>query len=130
MTLFTSDKSTINNILFSLFATVFFAGFGAIYEHFGHGVYSNYMIYAFIFPLMLCLLPYVIMLVKNVKLKKITARWWNLTVLTITLCSVIKGILQIYGTTNKLIYVYCLFSAITFLITVVCFFLEKPDRNE
>jgi hypothetical protein len=37
-------------LLQQLAATLFFAFFGAVYEAFGHGVYSYFMIYAFAFP--------------------------------------------------------------------------------
>lgn len=43
--------------LFYLFLSLFVLVFGQIYEHFSHGVYSNYMIFAFLFPLLGLFLP-------------------------------------------------------------------------
>ena len=46
-------KKTLSYLFLSLFVLLF----GQIYEHFSHGVYSNYMIFAFLFPLLGLFLP-------------------------------------------------------------------------
>ena len=40
-----------------LWISIFFAVFGGIYEYFSHGVYSYFMIYAFMIPLVLGTVP-------------------------------------------------------------------------
>ena len=127
MTLYTSGKSLKTNIIFSLAATIFFAVFGGIYEYFGHDIYSFYMIYAFMIPLLFGLLPYIIMLFKKIEIKKTAAKWWNLTIITFTLYSVIKGVLEIYGTTNKLSIVYLFLGLIALIITIFYFVKEKQQ---
>ncbi len=42
-----SGRTSLNYLWISLFCLLF----GAVYELFSHGVYSMYMIYAFVFPL-------------------------------------------------------------------------------
>lgn len=90
-----------------LIATVFMALFGAIYEHFSHEVYSYYMIYAFALPLMLGVLPGFIIGLFDFRIPTPKAyRLWNYGVATLTVGSAFKGVLDIYGTTNRLVYVY------------------------
>ena len=44
-------RDVLRHAVLSLSFAVFCAFFGAVYEHFSFGVYSNFMIYAFAFPL-------------------------------------------------------------------------------
>lgn len=76
--------------------------FSTIYEHFSHGVYSNLIVYLFIIPLMLGVVPE---LLGNVNQKfRINNSWLKLlqylTVITLILGSALQGILEIYGTTS------------------------------
>ena len=107
--MFISDKqkSAGRTALTYLFVTVFTALFGAIYERFSHEVYSYFMIYAFAVPLLLGVLPYSIMAFKGKTLASVPAR--NLIhagVSTLTVGSVVKGVLDIFGTTNYLAVFY------------------------
>ena len=74
--------------------TVFTIIFAAVYEHFSFGVWSNDMVFMFVFPLILGFLPSLILTV---------ARWgylprlWNDGVLVITAGSMLTGIIEIYG---------------------------------
>ena len=91
-----------------LIAAVFCALFGAVYEHYSHEVYSYYMIYAFAFPLVLGTLPFfIIYSCKKIKpLSRLAENLYNAGVGTLTVGSIIKGVLIIYGTTNNLTYLY------------------------
>ena len=95
---------------YSIF-TIFTLIFGIIYELFSHQVYSNYMIYAFIIPLLLGII-YIIF--KELINKDI----YKLSVITFTIGSILKGILDIYGTTNNLIYVYLIVGIILLLLSL------------
>ena len=57
-----SVKELKKQLAIQLAVTVFVAFAGAVYEHFGRGVYSYYMIYAFAFPLLMGVVPYSVML--------------------------------------------------------------------
>lgn len=58
----TSDKNYMLRLsLYHLIAAIFCAVFGGIYELFSHGVYAYFMIYAFLFPLVLGTLPFLVM---------------------------------------------------------------------
>ena len=61
--MYTSDinriqKSAIRTALLYLAASILCAMFGAVYEAFSHDVYSYFMIYAFLFPLIGGALPF------------------------------------------------------------------------
>ncbi len=111
--------------------TCFTALFGAIYEIFSHDVYSYFMIYAFAFPLMLGVLPCVVLLLVRPHMPAEAAyKAWNSGVATLTTGSVYKGVLDIYGTTNKLVYVYAVVGAVFIIAGMVLFFInEKKLKN-
>ena len=105
MTLFTSDTKRYNKIaLFYLLVSVFLALFGAIYEHFSFGVYSYFMLYAFAFPLVGGVLPALGLSLYS----RATAPWpiaawlYRAGIATLSIGSVIRGVLDIYGTENGL----------------------------
>lgn len=108
---------------------------GAVYEHFSFGVYSNYMIYAFAFPLIGGTLPHLLRCMKRngsaAMQEKVpgagaTANagtavteaehtvadacraeaFWNAAIATLTIGSILHGALQICGRPNSLVIVY------------------------
>ena len=97
----TSDikKQALRYLIFSIFLVIF----GTVYEQFSHGVNSNYMIYAFLIPLILGFGSSIVLKKHPSKLSNIL---YSLGVITITFGSLFKGVLDIYGTTNKLIILY------------------------
>lgn len=86
-----------------LLATCFTALFGGVYEVFSHGVWSAYMVYAFAFPLILGVLPFTWLAMRK---KPLPCPWCcrlhHAGVATLTIGSVMEGVLAIYGTTNQL----------------------------
>lgn len=98
-----AQKKLLTQLIFSLFCALF----GAIYEYFSHEVYSYFMIYAFAIPLVLVVLPLLLLLVKGRRLPDRTAlRLWNYGVVTLTVGCLFRGVLDIFGTTNRLLTVY------------------------
>ena len=89
-----------------LLASLFCAFFGAIYEAFSHGVYSYFMVYAFAFPLTLGTLPEILCGLRGAEPPPIPARLWGAGVATLTVGSIFRGILDIYGTSSPLSLVY------------------------
>lgn len=108
--MFTSDtkqdaaKTAFNYLLVSIFC----AFFGAVYERFSHEVYSYYMLYAFAFPLVGGALPFFTIAMGF--LKKHPSIWsrtlYHCGIATLTIGSILCGVLYIYGTTNRLTAVY------------------------
>lgn len=91
-----------------LIVTIFCALFGAIYELFSHEVYSYYMIYAFAYPLIMGVLPYLMFYkCENIRMPgRVEENLYNAGVGTFTVGSIVKGVLMIYGTTNDLSEIY------------------------
>lgn len=87
--------------------TIFTFIFGFIYENFSHKVYSNYMMYAYLIPLLMGLVVVSIFYLLKIKLPNDKTRsLYKASIFTFTLGSLVKGALDIYGTTNRLINVY------------------------
>jgi len=87
---------------------IFCALFGAVYEYFSHEVYSYHMIYAFGYPLCLGALPcFSLCVTKRLRLpKRLSVNLYNAGIATLTVGSIIKGVLDIYGTSSIYITVY------------------------
>lgn len=91
-------------LLISLFCVLF----GAVYEYFSHQVYTAYMIYAFVFPLAGGALPFLSMAL--FRWRRLPGRpplsLYNAGIATVTVGSIMEGVLEIYGTTNDLLRLY------------------------
>ena len=116
-------------------AAAFCALFGGIYEIFSHQVYSLFMIFAFAIPLLPGALLYLaIALMAKRKARnaetayvedesadlrngfcfpgRIARNAWNSGLAALTVGCIFQGILEIYGTTNKMIAVYPVAAAV------------------
>ena len=105
MTLCTSaTKKYGKTALIYLVCSIFLAVFGAVYEHFSFGVYSYFMLYAFAFPLVGGVLPALLFTLYPPKktLWPIAAWPYRASIATMSMGSVISGVLEIYGTENLL----------------------------
>lgn len=90
-----------------LLVTIFCAVFGAVYEWFSHGVFSYYMLYAFLVPLIGGVIPFYCLLYFRGKVPTSTARrFHHFGIATLTAGCIICGVLEIYGTTNRLTILY------------------------
>ncbi|HNY18733.1 MAG TPA: hypothetical protein PLQ28_06615 [Flexilinea sp.] len=113
MTLFISDiepgKRNMRKIsLFYLLNAIFCALFGIIYEQFSHGVYSGYMIFAFAFPLVGGTFPFAVLslFAHGLLPGRLPRFLYNAGIAALTVGSMMKGVLEIYGTTNDLLKIY------------------------
>lgn len=137
MTLCTSDineKSWMEKTAFVYFMIALFCAlFGAVYEVFSHEVYSFFMIYAFAFPLVGGTLPFWLLArKKTVKYPGAIARkLYHSGIATFTVGSIIRGVLDIYGTTNKLSGYYFLVGGVFVLVGVILFatVAQKDKKN-
>ena len=99
-----NEKAASKTALVYLLVSLFCCLFGAVYESYSHGVYSGYMIYAFVFPLAGGALPFCVLSLTGTK-KYPCRRSRNLYhsgIAALTVGSIVRGILDIYGTTNFL----------------------------
>lgn len=81
--------------------------FALVYEHFSHGVTSLYMVCAFLIPL---LGGFLVNLIIESAGFVIPGKWssnlYNSGIAALTVGSLVKGALDIYGTTNHLTIIY------------------------
>ena len=91
-----------------LMVTVGTVLFAAIYECFSHQVYSRAMILAFLYPLLGGLIPTTLLMLAEDQL--LPGDWprslWAAGIASLTLGSLFRGALEIYGTTSRLSTVY------------------------
>lgn len=93
--------------------------FGAVYEHFSFGVYSYYMLYAFVFPLVGGAVPALAIALTNLPIPGWTTRSvYAAAIATFTIGSIMQGVLDIYGTTNRLIRWYWVAGVILIIISI------------
>lgn len=102
-------KTRINHSLGAYLGfSIFCAIFSAIYEYFGHGIISWYMVFMCLFPLILGVLPFFILrFVKKLPAPdKLSRQIYACGIITLTFGSCFMGILEIYGTSSPLTAVY------------------------
>lgn len=116
------------HLLYNIVGAAFLALFGAIYEVFSHQVYSYFMLYAFAIPLMLGVLPYAVLLLKEKYPSKLFLNLWNTAIATLSIGSVFAGVLAIYGTTNSLIVVYPIAGGLLMLVCLASLFVKSRAR--
>ena len=113
MSILDTDKTIKHYLITSLICFII----SFIYEMFSHGVYSNYMIFAGIIPLVLGACFY--LLIKKINpFSKVSKHLYNSFVACLTVWMYINGILEIYGTTNPLV-IYYAYGAVFFLILTI-----------
>lgn len=124
------DKRAAKTALVYSLVSAFCAVFGAVYEVFAHGVYSGFMIYAFAFPLTLGVIPFILMAVFPCrKYPGVTARiLYHCGIATLTLGSIVRGILVIYGTTNSLDMLYPIAGMTLLAFALVLYLLPKKEK--
>ena len=104
-------------------ATIFVFAFAQIYGLFSHGVYSVFMSYAFLLPLSLIFLPKLLNLCtgnrlwngsldieeeegKKLFFTSLAFFLWKSGVAVLTVGSIYKGVLEIYGTSGTFEWIY------------------------
>ena len=108
-------------------AATAFAAFGAIYEHFGHGVYSYFMLYAFMVPLVLGVIP---LLFFKKRFPDRALGLWHCMIGTLTVGSIFQGVLEIYGTTNRMIMVYPVAAGALAVCAIVSGIIHRNDAAD
>ena len=130
--MYTSDnditRQAAKTALIYLLISLFCALFGAVYEMFSHEVYSFYMLYAFTFPLAGGTLPFLAMSLFRKRYPKTIARnIYHSGIATLTVGSIIQGVLEIYGTTNHLTGLYWLVGVILLFAGIIFYFGDRSS---
>ena len=118
-------------ILIDLFAALFCAVFGAVYERFSHGVYAYGMIYAFAFPLVLGVLPLLLITMLRAPYPNRFARSvYHAGIATLTVGSLVSGALEIYGTTNPLTLVYWIAGGVLTALGAAAYLVSRSGNKK
>ena len=118
-----SEKTAATYLAISLFT----AFFGGVYEVFSHDVYSYYMLYAFMIPLAGGALPFLILALQS-KWKKpgaLSRGLYHAGIATLTVGCIMKGVLEIYGTTNRLLSFYWYIGIPLIVLAVVLYLVSE-----
>ena len=92
--------------------------FGIIYECFSHNVISNYMIFAFVIPLIGYILYWLIDKGIIKIPSNISNKLFGYSIATLTIYSILHGVLDIYGTTNGKIYVLLIVGIVLLIMCI------------
>ena len=121
-----SGKEVETIIYIYLLVTILCAAFGAVYELFSHGVFSYYMLYAFGVPLLGGVLPFYCLYYFRRRIPgTISRRFQHFGVSTVTVGCIFNGILEIYGTTNRLTNIYIIIGGMFLILGVFLYCLKK-----
>lgn len=107
------DIKNKKEIKYYIFLSILCTCINLIYSKFSHGVSSNYMTYLFIIPL----IGGSIFLFINKK--NIKYNLYHLGIITLIIGSLIKGILEIAGTSSVFNIVYFIFGISLIIISIV-----------
>ncbi|HUM83552.1 MAG TPA: hypothetical protein PLN48_07215 [Lachnospiraceae bacterium] len=128
-----NNKRTARKIFLKyLIASAFCALFGFIYELFSHQVYSNWMIFMFLFPLLLGSLPFGILAFTDFfSFPRAASRnLYTAGIATLTVGSCFLGVLEIYGTTSSLASYYFIIGGLLLCFGLIIYILDAlfPSR--
>ena len=111
-------------------ATAVCAVIGLIYELFSHGVWSAYMGFGFLVPLVLGALPNFLIWLAGAKAPRPAAEvLYACGVATLTVGSLLNGVLAIYGTTNTLIRLYPLIGGLLAFLGAILYITQKKKAE-
>lgn len=124
-----SRKEIEKLVFYYLILTIACAVFGAVYEWFSHGVYSYYMLYAFMIPLLGGVMPFYFIIHFQKKIPAYMAcRLHHFGIITLTVGCLLWGVLEIYGTTNRLGSLYFIVGGMFLLGGDLMYLLEKKTK--
>lgn len=105
------------------------AAFSLVYECFSHQVYARSMLLAFLYPLLGGALPCFALS----RLRRVPKPWmlyvWRAGIMTAMVGSLMRGALEIYGTTNRLTAAYPILCGALCLAALLGY-LIAPQRQE
>lgn len=124
-------KYLIKAVYVYMAASAFCVIFAGVYEHFSHGVYSLYMILAFLYPLIGGLVLMGVEIVSHGKRipRRLSFNLYNSGIATLTVGSIFNGALEIYGTTNRLVTVYRIAGRTFLFAGIICYIVENSKKK-
>lgn len=114
-----SASSRKKPIFIYLLLSLLCAVFSQVYLYFSHGVTSPYMQFLCLIPFFLGFVPALALYFSRFTPGALSLVFYRCAVATLTLGSLTRGILDIYGTTSRLLSVYPVLSVILLCLTGV-----------
>lgn len=102
-----------------LLICAFLAMFSTVYLHFSHGVTSPFMQFLCLIPLILGALPAFILHRLHCAPRPLPLVFYRCAVLTLTIGSAVRGIMDIYGTTSALLSLYPALALLLFCLSAL-----------
>lgn len=137
--MFTSDTDIrLKKGMRYLAASLILAAAAAVYGLFSHGVYSYFMTYAFMIPFLFGALPHLATAFrkalgksggKDITENAALCDAQLALIATLTAGSLLKGALDIYGTTNRLLIVYPVLAALVTAAALVTVIKAKKEAR-
>ena len=133
--MYTSENNTVsleNGRRIYVFVSVFCLVFSIVYESFSHNVYSPYMVFAVAFPLIggAAVAEILLKLPAAFHPRRMTVRLYNSGIAALTLGSVVRGVLDIYGTENPLVTCYAVVGIAFAAAGIVCWMIAVFRRDK
>ena len=120
-----NTKTTVKIYAFS---TLFCIAFNYLYSLFGHGVSSPYMSYAFVFSLVLGIVGFIVFGWLNLE-NRIAFNLYNAGIATLTVGSILRGIIDIAGADTTYPVFYFLVGTVLVAIGGLMYFYQWIQTN-
>ena len=117
-----NKKTSLKEFILYIGITAFIILFSFVYESCSHGVMSNAMIFAFLYPLLMGVSVYAALYFIPFKYvpSYLTSSIYNLGVALFTSRSIFIGVLEIYGKTNsKMLLTYTILAIVVYTAGVI-----------
>ncbi len=114
-------------VYFGISAFIFI--FSQIYEYFSHGVYSNFMVFAFLIPFIGLFIPSLINIFIKREISDSAKLSWKCGIATLTVGSLYKGVLDIYGTSGNFEMIYLTVGIVLCIIAGAMTALGKIEKS-
>ncbi|MBR3446530.1 MAG: hypothetical protein IKH27_01825 [Oscillospiraceae bacterium] len=124
-----ADKKSLKHIAVCIGCALFLALFGAVYEHFSYGVYSNFMIYAFTPPLIAGMLLLLALLCGKPPQER-TLFLLHCASAACTAGCLVTGIVRVSGRTHALLPVFAVLGGVLLILALVSYWKEEAIPPE
>lgn len=124
-----SISADMKKIHMNVGVCIFFAVFGAIYEHFSLGVWSYYMIYAFA-PLLIGSFVALSLYFRKGRIVNSFFVPFFLSQMTASMGMLAAGVVAIYGTENKYLIVYPICAALLLIVSFTAPVIENKKQPQ
>ena len=121
----------MRSVVLYLAVTLFCGLFSAVYEHFSHGVDSDYMIWLFAIPLLGGVLPFLLIRLFSLPFpNRLSLNAYNSAVATFTVGCCMQGVFEIYGTVSSLLPYYFYAGAVLAFFGIAVYLLSTMKRRK